>query len=43
MSDVPVEVDQEFSTALINEVVSKINSTDITFKKDDSAVIDYFK
>lgn len=43
MSDVPVEVDTAFSTDLIQEVVAKINSTDISFKKDDSAVIDYFK
>jgi hypothetical protein len=33
----------DFSTDLIQEVIAKINSIDIAFKRDDSAVIDYFK
>jgi len=39
----PVDVDTDFSSDLVQEVISKINATDIAFKRDDSAIIDYFK
>jgi hypothetical protein len=39
----PVDMSEDFRSALISQVVNKINGTDISFKKDDSAVIDYFK
>jgi hypothetical protein len=42
-SGIAIEVTEELKNAAIDEVISKIEGTDIAFKRDDSAILDYFQ